>query len=77
MVLTDYQIIIKKAHYDVEIIATDIMASALDAAGIEESSLSNPLDGESVFQHIVDDSQTEYLFWRKLDSWAVVSNNDG
>ena len=68
----------KGGYYDQQIIATDIMASALDAAGIEESSLTNPLDGESVFQHIVDNSQThEYLFWRKLDSWAIVSNNDG
>jgi arylsulfatase A-like enzyme len=68
----------KGGYYDQQIIATDIMASAIEAAGIEQSSLTNPLDGESVFQHIVDDSQThEYLFWRKLDSWAVVANNDG
>lgn len=68
----------KGGYYDQQIIATDIMASAVNAAGIDESSLTNPLDGESIFQHIVDDSQThEYLFWRKLDAWAVVSNNDG
>ena len=65
MVLTDYQTSNKNGgQYDQQIIQ-DIMASAIDAAE-GRVKFNKPIDVESVFQDIVDNSQThEYLFWRK------------
>ena len=69
---------IPSGTYDHQVISLDILSTAVTAAGLDYSSFSKPVDGVDLVSKINSNSVAHnLLYWRKLDVWSVISNNEG
>ncbi len=69
---------IPQGYYNHQVISTDILATAVAAAEMDSETFANPIDGVNLVPHIQNNTVAhDYLYWRKMDVWSVVANNDG
>lgn len=69
---------IPQGYYNHQVISLDILATAVEAAELQPSTFTNPIDGVNLVPHIQNNTVAhDYLYWRKMDVWSVVANNDG
>ena len=69
---------IPQGYYNHQVISLDILATAVEATKLEPSTFTNSIDGVNLVPHIQNNTMAhDYLYWRKMDVWSVVANNDG
>jgi arylsulfatase A-like enzyme len=69
---------IPQGYYNHQVISLDILATAVEAAELDPSTFTNPIDGVNLVPHIQNNTVAhDFLYWRKMDVWSVVANNDG